>query len=110
MDKCKCICLKHLCSLCSIVNKILSHVIRKSFGFQFIPITKKCPIISGIRFVDDGILNVLIQEIRMNNYITKYLLMPVCLTKKTTFERVNICFRKMVFRYCIGLDRKTGGH
>ncbi len=33
---------KHLlCYLCSIVNKILAHVIRKYFSFHFIPIKKK---------------------------------------------------------------------
>ncbi len=69
-------------------------MIRKSFGFQFIPIKKKCPIISGIRFVDDGILNVLIQEIRMNNDITKYLLMPVCLTKKDNIWKGEYLFQK----------------
>ncbi len=31
---------KHLCSLCSIVNNILAHVIWKSFSFQFIQIKK----------------------------------------------------------------------
>ncbi len=34
---------KHLsCDLCSIVNKIVAHVIRKSFSFHFIQIVKMC--------------------------------------------------------------------
>ncbi len=40
---------KHL--LCSLVNKILAHVIRNYFSFHFIPIKKKRPNISGIRVV-----------------------------------------------------------
>ncbi len=39
-----------LCSRCSIVNKILAHVIWKSFSFHFIQI-KKRPNVSGIRVV-----------------------------------------------------------
>ncbi len=43
---------KHLlCYLCSIVNKILAHVIWNSFSFHFIQILKKRPNISGIRVV-----------------------------------------------------------
>jgi len=62
--------------------------------FNLFQLKKKCPIISGIRFVDDGILNVMIQDIRMNIYITKYLLMPVCLTKKDNIWKGEYLFQK----------------